>query len=44
MLVFEGQATEVVHDFGKAIEKRPLGQSLLYMRDHGSFTWLFKHL
>lgn len=36
MLVLEGQATEVVHDFEKAIERMPLGQSLLYMRDHGS--------
>lgn len=36
MLALEGQATEVMHDFEKAVERMPLGQSLPYLRDHGS--------
>ncbi|OQD69814.1 hypothetical protein PENPOL_c002G08159 [Penicillium polonicum] len=33
MLVLEGQATEMVHDFEKVIEWMPLGRPLLYMKD-----------
>lgn len=47
MLVLEGQATqvtEVVHNFEKVIERMPLGQPFLYMRDNECLTWLSKHI